>query len=106
MATEIPMGGASPETLAQPADEVLPPGYSRPYIGAALEPEPDPGAVAVPPVGALDNGGMVFAEGDRPVGMNRPLTGDEAAALNERYPGLTAAPAPAPAPEPEPEPEP
>ncbi len=102
MATEIPMGAPSPEVLVQPNDPVLPAGYSRPYIGGAAEPEPDPDSVPVPPVGALDNGGMAFAEGDTPVGMSRPLTGDEAAALNEKYPGLTAAPAPAPAPEPTP----
>ena len=90
MATEIPMGAPSPEVLVQASDPVPPPGYSRPYVGAAVEPEPDPGAVPTPPVGALDNGGKVFAEGDTPNGMNRPLTGDEAAALNEKYPGLTA----------------
>lgn len=101
---EIPQGAPSPEVLQQASDPVLPAGYSRPYIGAAAEPEPDPDAVAVPPVGALDNGGYVFAEGDTPVGMSRPLTGDEAAALNEKYPGLAAAPAPAPAPAPEPSP--
>jgi hypothetical protein len=83
--TEVKMGDPSPEAMTQSTDEVLPAGFHRPYVGAALEPivdvmDPDPMPVAGPTDGP-------FVADIAAVGT-QPLTADQAEALNAIY-GVT-----------------
>lgn len=86
MATEsVPMGDPAPQDLKQKADEVLPKGYHRPYVGGPLLEDVEEGApLGTPVVGATD--GPFEADGLIPRGANQPLTAEQAAYLNNKYP--------------------
>jgi hypothetical protein len=86
MATEIPMGGPSPEVLAQATDAPVIAGYHRPYVGAALQPEVDEADMAPPGTPVVGPTDGPFEEGSRPVGASIPLTAEQAAYLNAKYP--------------------
>jgi hypothetical protein len=60
---------------SQPKD---PPGFYRPYVGAALEPIPEPGAPrGMPPISREELPSV--RAGQVPPGWNRPATAQEAA---------------------------
>lgn len=86
MATEIPMGAPSPEVLTQPLDPAIPSGYRRAYVGAALEPEVDPASTAPPGTPIVGPTDGPFEEGVTPAGASAPLTAEQAAYLNAKYP--------------------
>src|SRR5262245_56287296 len=82
----VRMGDPSPETLEQDADEIIPDGFFRPYLGAALVPEPK-GALPMPagtPVCGPTDGPFVANVAPR---NGQPLTSAQAAWLNARFPG-------------------
>jgi hypothetical protein len=88
MATAVPMGAPAPDTLAQAADEVVPAGYHRPYIGAGLEPIKDPATLAPPGTPVCGPTDGPFEAGKVPLGASAPLTAEQAAYLNKKY-GVT-----------------
>lgn len=83
--TPIPMGAPAPDVLTQAADEVIPAGFHRPYIGAGLEPIKDPGTLAPPGTPVVGPTDGPFVEGKIPNGSAHPLTAEQAAYLNTKY---------------------
>lgn len=83
---EVPQGDPAPVTLEQPNDPFTPEGYKRPYPDGAAEPKVNPDDVpppGTPQVGPTDG---PFAEGVVPAGTATPLTAEQAAYLNKKFP--------------------